>query len=249
MRGEISSGKHVKRHPLDWYVDEIWCARQLGAALGDFRLERERGLRIWDPACGMGNTLAAAWEAGLATTGSDLVDNFAWANFESDECDGLIRPEWYSVDFVEPDERQGTSLARQTELAFDAARPCSIVCNPPYSYRKAGGVIISEAFARQAIRIAAGRVCLLLPSKWLASQSRYRLFTEFPPLAVLHLCQRPSMPPGDRIAAMGNRAFRGGMVDYCWIVWDVTRAVRPGETRAVWLPPLGTPIEPIEGLA
>lgn len=203
---------------------------------------------MWDPACGMGNTLAAAWEAGLPTTGSDLVDNFAWANFEGGEPD-WIRPEWYSVDFVEPVEKPGTQLALQVASAFDPTRPCSIVSNPPYSYRKVQGVVISELYARQALKVAAGRVCLLLPSKWLASQSRWRLFTEFPPAAVLHLSQRPSMPPGDRIAAMGNRAFRGGMVDYCWIVWDVTRSVRPGETRAIWLPPLGTLIEPVEGLA
>lgn len=251
MRGEISSGKHAKRHPLDWYVDEIWCARQLAAVLGGFAREREQGLRIWDPACGMGNTLHAAFELGLPTTGSDLVDNFAWGNFESEDGDGLIRPEWYSVNFVEPTEKPGTSLARQVELAFDAARPCSIVCNPPYSYRKLRGLLISEMFARQALKTATGRVCLLVPNKWLASQSRYRLFTEFPPAAVLHLTQRASMPPGDRIAAMGNRAFRGGMVDYCWVVWDLQRPTAPGDTRTVWLPPLGLMADllPIEGLA
>lgn len=46
------------------------------------------------------------------------------------------------------------------------------------------------------------------------------------------------MPPGDRIAALGKRAFRGGMVDYCWIVWDVKRPTAPGQTRTIWLPPL-----------
>ena len=121
------------------------------------------------------------------------------------------------------------------------------------AFRKGAGeyarMLISEAFARHALTLSSARVCLLLPSKWLASQARYRLFTVSPPLAVLHLCQRPSMPPGDRIAAMGNRAFRGGMVDYCWIVWDVTRAVAPGETRTVWLPPLGEPVSPVEALA
>jgi hypothetical protein len=77
-----------------------------------------------------------------------------------------------------------------------------------------------------------------MPSKWLASQARYQLFTDHPPQAVLHLCQRPSMPPGDLIAAMGKRAFSGGMTDYCWIVWDVKRPTAPGQTRTIWLPPL-----------
>ena len=245
MRGEIGSGRKAKRHPLDWYVDEIWCARQLRAALNDFRLEREWGLKVWDPCCGMGNTLTAAWEAGLATIGSDLVDNFAWANFESDR-EELIQPEFYSVDFVNRNERAGTALALQAEAALERSKPCSIVCNPPYSYIPD----IAEAFARQALKIAAGRVCLLVPNKWLASQRRHRLFAvDHPPAAVLHLTQRASMPPGDLIAAMGNRAFHGGMVDYCWVVWEAFRPTKPGETRVVWLPPLGEPIAPVEVLA
>lgn len=229
MRGELSSGKPSKRHPLDWYVDEIWCARQLAAALGGFAREKAEGLTVWDPACGMGNTLQAAWELGLPTYGSDLVDNFAWANF--DACPELPRPAFLSLDFLEQRE--------------DPA-PCSIVCNPPYSYRKG----IAEAFARKALELATGRVCLLVPNKWLSSQARFRLFMEdAPPAAVLHLTQRPSMPPGDMIGLMGRRAFRGGMVDYCWVVWDHQRPTKAGETRAIWLPPLHIAVEPVEGLA
>lgn len=224
MRGEISSGRHAKRHPLDWYVDEVWCARQLALALDRFEIERSEALAIWDPCCGMGNTLQAAWENAawgpqfaIDTIGSDLVDNFAWATL--DACPDLKRPLWFQADFLE-----------QTA----APAPCSIVCNPPYSYIKG----IAEAFARHALTLSSRRVCILMPSKWLASQARYQLFTDHPPQAVLHLCQRPSMPPGDMIAAMGKRAFSGGMTDYCWIVWDVKRPTAPGQTRTIWLPPL-----------
>lgn len=251
MRGEISSGKHAKRHPLDWYVDEIWCARQLRAALSDFQYERERGLRIWDPACGMGNTLQAAWEAGLATVGSDLVESFAWENFE-DQHGELIAPEVYSVDFLGFGDTANAGLIPSSRLAshhkkvLELAKTSTIVCNPPYSYIPG----IAEAFARQALVLAAGRVCLLVPNKWLASQRRFRLFmVDHPPAAILHLTQRASMPPGDLIGAMGNRAFRGGMVDYCWVVWEAFRPTNPGDTRTVWLPPLGAPIAPVEPLA
>ena len=34
------------------------------------------------------------------------------------------------------------------------------------------------------------------------------------------------------------RAYRGGMVDYCAVVWDVRFPAAPGETRTIWLPPL-----------
>ncbi|MDE2595990.1 MAG: hypothetical protein KGL44_03835 [Sphingomonadales bacterium] len=92
-----------------------------------------------------------------------------------------------------------------------APAPCSLVFNPPYSYIKG----IAEAFVRHALKLTSRRVC-----------------------AVLHLTQRPSMPPGDRIALMGGRAFRGGMIDYCWIVWNVRKPTLPGQTRTIWLPPL-----------
>lgn len=235
MRGEISSGRPSNRHPLDWYVDEVWCARQLAEALGGFAREREQGLDIWDPACGSGNTLEAAWFAGFRCWGSDLVNNFQWSTFDLD-YGGLCSPEWFAADFLD---------------RLRAPAPCSIVCNPPYSYTKVQGVPIAELFARHALTLATGRVCLLLPTKWLASQQRFRLFMEdAPPAAILQLTQRPSMPPGDRIAAMGNRAFRGGMIDYCWIVWDVQRPTKAGETRIVWLPKLGVDKVPaIEGLA
>lgn len=218
MRGEISSGRHSKRHPLDWYVDEAWCAEQLAIALDAFALEKSEGLAIWDPCCGLGNTLQAAWELGCHIFGSDLVDNFAWVNFPDDFV-GLRVPLFKSADFLS-----------QT----DAPMPCSIICNPPYSYVKG----IAEAFARHALTLSSRRVAILMPSKWLASQARYQLFTDHPPQAVLHLCQRPSMPPGDMIVAMGKRAFAGGMTDYCWIVWDVKRPTMPGQTRTIWLPPL-----------
>lgn len=237
MRGEISSAAPSKRHPLDWYVDEIWCARQLAAALGGFRKERERELAVWDPCCGMGNTLVAAWEQGLRCWGSDLVDNFDWRSFETED-DSRWEPHWFSADFLD----------RQTVPAR-----CSIVFNPPYSYIPG----IAEVFIRKALTMAEGRVCALMPVKWLAPgkdvkawSKRSRLFRkDHPPQAVLHMSERPSMPPGDRIAAMGKRAFRGGMVDYCWIVWDVQNPTLPGYTRTIWLPPLHEQTPEVEGLA
>jgi hypothetical protein len=216
VRGEISSGRHSKRHPLDWYVDEAWCAEQLAIALDGFALEKAEGLAIWDPCCGMGNTLQAAYSRDLPCIATDLVDNLAWHNFLRED----VPPLHFGIeDFLE---------------AKGCSARWSFVFNPPYSYRKG----ILEAFVRHALALTSRRVCILVPSKWLASQARFQLFTDYPPQAVLHLCQRPSMPPGDRIAAMGSRAFSGGMVDYCWIVWDVKRPTAPGQTRTIWLPPL-----------
>lgn len=216
MHAELSTGKHSKRHPYDWYVEEQWVTEQLINELADFRYEAFNGLAIWDPCAGYGN-VGAAFENARHEFNihlSDIVENVDYSQFSR-------RPSFASADF----------------LALDRApAPCSIVFNPPFSYRKG----ILEACVRKALKLTSSRVCALVPNKWLASQSRYQLFRkDHPPAKVLHLTQRPSMPPGDMIAAMGARAFRGGMIDYCWIEWDVINPTKPGETRTVWLPPLG----------
>lgn len=217
MRGEISSAAFSKRHPYDWYAEEEWVTGQLFRALGDFSIEETEGLAIWAPSAGFGSTAATFNDAGFRCYLSDVVDNVDWVKFV-DGPGGL--PQFFPADFLELEQ---------------APAPCSIVCNPPYSYIKG----IAEAFVRHALKLASGRVCMLLPIKWLSSQARFRLFMQdHPPALVLVLTQRPSMPPGDRIHLMGNRAFRGGMIDYCWLVWNAAQPTAPGDTRTVWLPPL-----------
>lgn len=229
MRGEISSARFDKRHPLDWYVDPVWCSGQLIKHMARFRHEKVNGYAIWDPCCGMGNTMDAFIGEGFKVYLSDVVDNVDWDSrdyrrfptFTERDHEYYQVPEWFSADFLELNE---------------APAKCSIVFNPPYSYKKG----IAEAFVRQALRLSSNLVCALLPNKWLSSQARYQLFEiDHPPAQVLHLTQRPSMPPGDRIKLMANRAFRGGMIDYCWIIWDVQNPTPRGETRVRWLPRLG----------
>lgn len=217
MRGEISTGKFAKRHPLDWYVEAGWewdqIVRSAEAGVGEDAMD---GVSIWDPAAGYGHSGSrlAEWGFSGRIWLSDVVENVAYDDF-------AVRPNFFSADFL--------------ELTAPPVSPVSIWCNPPYSYRKG----IAEAFVRQALRLATHRVVMLLPNKWLSSQSRYSLFMrDHAPSVVMHFTQRPSMPPGDRIHLMGSRAYRGGMLDYCAILWDVRRPASPGETRTIWLPPL-----------
>jgi hypothetical protein len=227
MRGEVSSGRQAKRHPLDWYVEQGWEWEQIVRAIG--LREQEIGAAIWDPAAGFGHSASRLQEMGF--TGelilSDLVDRVAWEDFERPDA-----AKFHSADFIEDYESERSRA------------PLSIWCNPPFSYRKyrldQQSMIVSEAFARRALAIATERVVMLLPAKWLAmGKKRSPLVRrDFPPAYILHFCERPSMPPGDMIAAMGGRAYRGGMVDYCAVVWDVRNPTAPGETRTIWLPPL-----------
>lgn len=235
MRGEISTGRQAKRHPYDWYVEEGWEWEQIVAAIG--LEEAETGAAIWDPAAGFGHS--ASRLQGLGFKGrlflSDVVNRVAWADFDRPE-DVTFR----SACFVED------------ILAWtDPVERFSIWCNPPFSYRHywvdGRKMIVSEAFVRRALLLATDRVVMILPAKWLAmGKRRSRLVrVDHPPQFVLHFCERPSMPPGDKIEAMGGRAYRGGMVDYCAVVWDARHPTAPGDTRTIWLPPLGL----VEGIA
>lgn len=222
MRGELSSAKFAKRHPLDWYVEEGWEWDQIMRVIGP-EAECDDDVAMWDPSCGYGHSGSRleAWGYAGRIILSDLVENVAYGDF-------MERPEFFSADFL--------------DLTAPPETPISIFCNPPYSYRSG----IAEAFVRHALNLATHRVVMLLPNKWLAPgvdvkpwSNRSKLFrVDHPPQMVLHFSQRPSMPPGDRIHLMGNRAYRGGMIDYCAIVWDVRNPTMPGETRTIWLPPL-----------
>lgn len=217
MRGEISSARQAKRHPLDWYVEQGWEWYQIAEAIG-MADEVADGAYLWDPAAGYGHmgSRMCGYVGEDHIILSDVVENVAWDDFTA-------APRFFSADFL--------------EVETAPASPLSIFCNPPFSYRKG----ISEAFVRHALKLATHRVVMLLPAKWLAAgKARGKLFRfDHPPQRVLHFTQRPSMPPGDRIHLMGNRAYRGGMVDYCAIVWDVRKPTLPGETRTIWLPRLG----------
>lgn len=238
MRGEISSGRAAKRHPLDWYVEQGWEWDQIVRAIG--RDDLRDGVAIWDPCAGYGHSGSRLEAQGYPRILlSDLVENVAYDDF-------LRQPTFFSVDFLETERFEGgityrNGIGKLLQVPVEPNR-LSIWMNPPYSYKPG----IAEAFVRHALQLATHRVVALMPNKWLAPgvdakpwSDRSKLFRkDHPPQVVLHFSTRPSMPPGDRIHLMGNRAFRGGMVDYCAIVWDVQRPTLPGETRTIWLPPL-----------
>ncbi len=216
--GEISTGKHAKRHPLDWYVEEGWEWEQVAAAI-QLWPEVLGECAIWDPACGFGHSLSRLQGIGFKgeLLASDLVDNLAREDF------GDV-PEFRALDFLDD------------KALVPPSGNCSIWMNPPYSYRDG----ILEAFCRQALQVATHRVVVLAPLKWMSGGvNRGRFFREeFPPQQTLHFTSRPSMPPGDRIHLM-KRPYRGGVIDYVAVVWDVRQPTAPGDTREVWLPLVG----------
>jgi hypothetical protein len=172
---------------------------------------------IWDPACGMGTIPEVFRTRGKETWATDLIDR----GYEAMHS---------AVDFLSIDPVRVRDL--QPDLLPDRY---SIVTNPPFN--------LAEAFVRHAMQMPnVQKVVIVQQLKFLASQRRWRLYHEFPPSEVLIMSKRPSMPPGHAIAEMGEKAFKGGEVDYCWIIWDVANPLDPWTEAPTlrWLNPGAT---------
>lgn len=230
MGGEVTNTRKISRHPLDWCVEQGWEWDMVVRAIGT-EPEKSEGVAFWDPAAGYGHSASRlqGWFDGPFYL-SDLVENVAYDDF-------FERPTFASGDF----------------LSFTAppADKVSIWMNPPFSYCKGwgeyGGMLIGEAFVRHALKLATHRVVALFPLKWLSGgKARGPLFRfDHPPQKVLVFTQRPSMPPGDMIEALeaAGKAYKGGQIDYCAVVWDVRNPTAPEDTRTIWLPRFDDPAE------
>lgn len=199
------------RHPLDWYVEQTWTVRALMQMV---RFDPD--YLVWDPCCGLGTIPCAFADAGLDVMGTDLINRWlptAPAHLFMGEHD---------------------FLGEQRHM-LDHWAMLSVVFNPPYSYADD----IAERCVRRALSVASGKVCALLPIRWRASEKRFPFFQQFPPMEILEFCDRPSMPPGTALADVDDKgkltAWKRGMVDYAWYVWDrhcpkpatITRIIPP----------------------
>lgn len=209
-RAELTNLESRKRHPWDWYVEQQWVTHRL---IDTIHLEDD--VTYLDPCCGMGNIPAALAERGLKAFGTDIVPRTDAPLF-------LGQHDW---------------LGDQRHM-LEAEGKLSIIFNPPYS-RQDGRLVrgLAERMIRRALEVATHKVCALLPVKWLASKGRHQLFErDHRPTGIWILCERPSMPPGDVIEAMGDRAFTDGKVDYMWVVWDKHFPALP-YTPTNWIAP------------
>jgi hypothetical protein len=218
MSGELTARPSGgKRHPWDWYVEEQWVTHRLVDVV-----DLEPDVTYLDPFCGRLHIPQALSDRGFTHVyGTDL--------FARNPGNRLFLGEH---DF----------LGDQRHL-LEASDRLSIIMNPPFSYQD-GRLVrgLAEKCIRQALAIATHKVCALLPLKWLASEGRYRLFTDETPIGVWILCERPSMPPGNMIEQLGANAYAHGKIDYIWVVWDKNhRPMRDSQGRpfapTYWIPP------------
>ena len=188
---------------FDHYVEQQWVTDALIEHAGILD-----GRTIWDPACGFGNVLKAFQNQGLVHVHATDIEfrGFAARGFFQ-ELDFVG-----NLDFV----RSAAPKGRY-----------SIVSNTPYSYKKG----ILEAFIRRAMELDAEKVAFLMPVARQAGENRQPLFDEFPPTRIYILSERPSMPPGAQIEALGDKAYKRGKIDFMWVVWDCRNPTPVGETR------------------
>lgn len=143
---------------------------------------------VLDPACGGGNILQSASAAGLAVRGFDVEHR--GHDFPFRLCDWLT----FSGD------------------AFD-----NIVSNPPFGLcddRKSK----RHPFVEKCLEWSCRKVALLMPANWVQGDQRSRWLQTTPLRRVWFISPRPSMPPGQVLAAglkPGN-----GTTDYAWFVWE-----------------------------
>lgn len=109
-------------------------------------------------------------------------------------------------------DRAGGRFRVTDFLQDDHAYP-AIVTNPPF---KSAEAIVTHALGHVA---PGGIVAAIAQVKFLASRRRHTLFCRLEMERVLVLSRRPSMPPGDMLAALGEACRGGGSIDFVWCVW------------------------------
>jgi len=152
------------REANDWYVEPEWCSQRL------FEVEQFQGM-ICDPACGLGNIVAAARRRGYTAYGRDIVRRSGFCGVQQD---------W---------------LVPTKNDTHD-----NIVSNPPFGLcddRKTK----TFPFVERCLERARHKVALLLPSNWIQGDARSRWLETTPLYRVYFLSPRPSMPPGQVIEA------------------------------------------------
>lgn len=96
-----------------------------------------------------------------------------------------------------------------------------IITNPPYT--------LCVPFIEKSIEIAKSKVAMLLPLKYLSSQSRYELFLKYPPAKVYVYIERICIAKNGDFAKYEKVA---NMETYAWYVWEKGYQ---GESQLKWL--------------
>jgi hypothetical protein len=128
----------------------------------------------------------------------------------------------YGSDIVDRGQHRLGRNFRELDFFSVSRLPDStaIVCNPPYD--------LIEEFAVHACELDPVKVAMLMPLRRIPAAGRW--LRQLPLKRIWVLTPRPSIPPGEHIAA-GYKAT-GGSQDFAWLIFE--RGCR-GEARMCWL--------------
>lgn len=211
-----NTAKRWPRADKDWYCETPRVVEQLFHGLAAHGVTFGHDL-IWDPCCGRANVLDVAKRYGHLTFGSDLVYRAR-----------------HRHPFALADVLRLADLPPPVRAAMAAGLNVSVLSNTPYSYEED---IAERLICAILDRFPVRRAAFILPVAFLCSQERWRgnkLGGQFRPSQVAIYRERHTMPPGEMIEEMGSAAFKGGMQDYCVLVFTRPHRFR---TETLWLPP------------
>ena len=210
-----NTAKKWPRADKDWYCETPRVVEQLFHGLAEHGAMFD-GDVIWDPCCGRGNVLDVARRYGHLTFGSDLVDRGANHRFAIANVLKL------------------TQMPGPLREARVRGHQISVISNTPYSYEPD---IAERVICHLLDSFPLRRAAFILPISFLNGQDRWprgKFAGRFKPSHTAIYRERPTMPPGHMIDELGAKAFKGGMQDYCALVF--TRPHR-WRTETIWIPP------------
>lgn len=158
--------------------------------------------------------LDAAKAAGYRTMGSDLKNRSGISG----------RHSWAKGD-----------ARHLTNVPVPQGMRLGIASNPPFGYEDD----IAERIMRQTLALPnLKKAVYVVPLSFVTTQTRFSFFARELPPAVVWICsERPTMPPGEKVAEMGDKAFKGAMQDYCVIEYHPMEPAAPSLIK--WLRPRG----------
>jgi hypothetical protein len=178
-------------------------------------------------------------------------------NFERDENDWYVEPQWCSRRLFEEEKFDGEILdpccgwGRIVRAAIDAgysAKASDIIVRPSgdavvdrlkrqIDFRDLSGSVVNIAcnppysvlptFTQSALKLARRKVAVIFP---VARLNAAHWIEDAPLRRVWLMSPRPPMPPGTYLEA-GHKPG-GGRVDFCWLIFDHAYS---GEAEVRWL--------------
>lgn len=99
-----------------------------------------------------------------------------------------------------------------------------ILTNPPYH--------LTLMFFLHAWQHTRKRITFLVPMGWLNSMDRNPVFHDYPPEIIAIHSRRPQMWEEGMFP---YKLKGGGVIDFCWVSWNILKPTKYGNTRTIWL--------------